>query len=181
MRGHLLSKIKRGATANVANKVISGETKVTLNQSFTITLEGGLTFKDTVKENNDVSEWFAKDNLPKGLTAKITNVNDNKKSATITRSGIPTVKSEADILITIPQNSLEGAAANMPVNMQGAKYAIKEFYMPTGGGGGGAAAKPPSQRLRSRSLQQQQERLRRMLPLQQRQLPTSMTKQNRQR
>ena len=133
---------KRGATANVANKVISGETKVTLNQSFTITLEGGLTFKDTVKENNDVSEWFAKDNLPKGLTAKITNVNDNKKSATITLSGIPTVKSEADILITIPKDSLEGAAANMPVNMQGAKYAIKEFYMPTGGGGGGAAAKP---------------------------------------
>ncbi len=133
---------KRGATANVENKVISGETKVTLNQSFTITLEGGLTFNDTVKENLDVNEWFTKDNLPKGLTAKITNVNDNKKSATITLSGIPTVKSEADILITIPQNSLEGAAANMPVNMQGAKYAIKEFYMPTGGGGGGAAAKP---------------------------------------
>ena len=133
---------KRGATANVADNAISGETKVTLNQSFTITLEGGLTFNDTVKENLDVNEWFAKDNLPKGLTAKITNVNDNKKSATITLSGIPTVKSEADILITIPQNSLEGAAANMPVNMQGAKYAIKEFYMPTGGGGGGAAAKP---------------------------------------
>ena len=108
---------KRGATANVADNAISGETKVTLNQSFTITLEGGLTFNDTVKENLDVNEWFAKDNLPKGLTAKITNVNDNKKSATITLSGIPTVKSEADILITIPQNSLEGAAANMPVNM----------------------------------------------------------------
>ena len=133
---------KRGATANVANKVISGETKVTLNQSFTITLKGGLTFNNTVKENLDVNEWFAKDNLPKGLTAKITNVNAEKKSATITLSGIPTVKSEADILITIPQNSLEGAAADMTVNMQGAKYAIKEFYMPTGGGGGGAAAKP---------------------------------------
>ena len=133
---------KRGATANVANKVISGETKVTLNQSFTITLKGGLTFNNTVKENLDVNEWFAKDNLPKGLTAKITNVNAEKKSATITLSGIPTVKSEADILITIPQNSLEGASADMTVNMQGAKYAIKEFYMPTGGGGGGAAAKP---------------------------------------
>ena len=133
---------KRGATANVANKVISGETKVTLNQSFTITLEGGLTFKDTVKENNDVSEWFAEGNLPKGLTAKITSVNDNKKSATITLSGIPAVKSNAEISITIPKDSLVGAAADMPVDMQTAKYAIKEFYMPTGGGGGGAAAKP---------------------------------------
>ena len=133
---------KRGATANVANKVISGETKVTLSQSFTITLEGGLTFNDTVKENLDVNAWFAKDNLPKGLTAKITNVNAEKTSATITLSGIPAVKSNAEILITIPQDSLEGAAAAMPVTMNGAKYAIKEFYMPTGGGGGGAAAKP---------------------------------------
>ncbi len=132
---------KRGATANVANNAISGETKVTLNQSFTITLEGGLTFKDTVKENNDVSEWFAEDNLPKGLTAKITNVNAEKKTATITLSGIPEVKSNAEISITIPQTFLEGAAAAMPVTMNGAKYAIKEFYMPTGGGGG-AAAKP---------------------------------------
>ena len=132
---------KRGATANVAGDAISGETKVTLNQSFTITLEGGLTFNDTVKVNNDVSAWFAKDNLPKGLTAKITAVKDDKTSATITLSGIPAVKSEADILITIPQDSLAGAAADMPVTMN-AKYAIKEFYMPTGGGGGGAAAKP---------------------------------------
>ena len=135
-------KDERGATANVAGNAISGETKVTLNQSFTITLEGGLTFNDTVKENLDVNEWFAKDNLPKGLTAKITNVNAEKTSATITLSGIPTVKSEADILITIPQASLVGAAADMTVKMQDAKYAIKEFYMPTGGGGGGAAAKP---------------------------------------
>ena len=132
---------KRGATANVAGDAISGETKVTLNQSFTITLEGGLTFNGTVKENLDVNEWFAKDNLPKGLTAKITAVKDDKTSATITLSGIPAVKSEADILITIPQDSLAGAAADMPVTMN-AKYAIKEFYMPTGGGGGGAAAKP---------------------------------------
>ena len=130
------------ATATVSGNKIVGETKVTLaQQTIVITLANGPTFKGDV-EGLDVSKWFAKDNLPKGLTAKITNVNDNKKSATITLSGIPTVKSEADILITIPQNSLEGAAANMPVNMQGAKYAIKEFYMPTGGGGGGAAAKP---------------------------------------
>ena len=132
---------ERGATANVADNVISGETKVTLNQSFTITLKGGLTFNNTVKENLDVNAWFAKYNLPKGLTAKITAVKDDKTSATITLSGIPTVKSEADILITIPQDSLAGAAADMPVTMN-AKYAIKEFYMPTGGGGGGAAAKP---------------------------------------
>ena len=132
---------KRGATANVAGDAISGETKVTLNQSFTITLEGGLTFNDTVKENNDVREWFEKGNLPAGLTAKITSVKADKTSATITLSGIPTVKSDEPIRITIPQDSLAGAAADMPVTMN-AKYAIKEFYMPTGGGGGGAAAKP---------------------------------------
>ena len=131
------------ATATVADNKIVGETKVTLaQQTIVITLANGPTFKDAVQENNDVNAWFAEGNLPAGLTAKITSVNDNKKSATITLSGIPTVKSEADILITIPQASLVGAATDMTVNMQGAKYAIKEFYMPTGGGGGGAAAKP---------------------------------------
>ena len=131
------------ATATVAGNKIVGETKVTLaQQTIVITLANAPTFKDTVKEGLDVSSWFAKDNLPAGLTAKITSVSDNKTSVTITLSGIPTVKSEADILITIPKDSLVGAAADMTVNMQGAKYAIKEFYMPTGGGGGGAAAKP---------------------------------------
>ncbi len=131
------------ASATVSGNKIEGETKVTLkSQTIVITLANGPTFKDTVKENNDVSEWFAKDNLPKGLTAKITNVNAEKKSATITLSGIPAVKSNAEISITIPKDSLVGAAAAMPVTMNGATYAIKEFYMPTGGGGGGAAAKP---------------------------------------
>ena len=131
------------ASATVSGNRIEGETKVTLkSQTIVITLANGPKFNKNVKEDLNVNAWFAEGNLPAGLTAKITEVKADKTSATITLSGIPTVKSEADILITIPKDSLVGAAADMTVNMQGAKYAIKEFYMPTGGGGGGAAAKP---------------------------------------
>ena len=142
VRFEVTQKPQPTASATVSGNRIEGETKVTLaQQTIVITLANGPTFKGDV-EGLDVNKWFAEGNLPAGLNAKITEVKADKTSATITLSGIPTVKSEADILITIPKDSLVGAAADMTVNMQKAKYAIKEFYMPTGGGGGGAAAKP---------------------------------------
>lgn len=111
--------------ATVKNTTVSGTRGTALMNPVAVNISLKFdTFQNSVAVGDDVKSWFT--NLPAGLTAVISNLGSDGKSATITINGTPTqVKNEA-MAITIPGEKLTSGAALTVTTNPNARFEIAQ-------------------------------------------------------